>query len=200
MAHLLRNWVALRLRSWRVRRVRGDRQGHGTLVDDARPGGGTLEEAERTSLDQNTAWPKEIAATTIMIAIMIAPMKSSFAIPAEAADTPEYPKKPATMEIRKKISAHLSICSLSTKTAITTHGSATGSKRLGDFWRPYRWPACLCSRSSLARAEASRRGPATLGAVRNSTPLRRPVAAPKLITSERLPTSPIHRNALTTLL
>jgi hypothetical protein len=72
----------------------------------------TSEGSWRRGLVQNTACPKEIAATTIMIAIMIAPINRIFAIPAVAADTPENPKNPATMEIRKNISAHFNISPL----------------------------------------------------------------------------------------
>jgi hypothetical protein len=80
-----------------------------------------------SSVNQNTAWPREIAATIIIIAIMIAPINSIFAIPAVAADTPENPKKPATIEIKKKISAHFSIVRLPAGTAVTTRVSAAGS-------------------------------------------------------------------------
>jgi hypothetical protein len=44
--------------------------------------------------DQITAWPIEIAVTTIMIATMIASMNRILATLAVAADTPENPKNP----------------------------------------------------------------------------------------------------------
>jgi hypothetical protein len=105
-----------------------------------------------TPLVQNTACPKDIAATTIMIAIMIAPINRIFAIPAVAADTPENPKNPATMEIRKNISAHFNISPLPTAAL----SQPAGVELVPNAWETFGanpWPACLRSASSLAIVE-----------------------------------------------
>jgi hypothetical protein len=112
----------------------------------------TSEGSWRRGLVQNTACPKEIAATTIMIAIMIAPINRIFAIPAVAADTPENPKNPATMEIRKNISAHFNISPL----PAAALSQPAGVELVPNAWETFGadpWPACLLSASSLAIVE-----------------------------------------------
>jgi hypothetical protein len=99
----------------RTRRAEEDFSAQGAAIG-WQPGG--ADEAQSSRRDAtpalvwrspNTAWPTDIAATRMMMAMMIAPMNRIFAMPAVAADNPENPKNPATREIKKKISAYLSI-------------------------------------------------------------------------------------------
>jgi hypothetical protein len=73
-------------------------------------------------------------ANKIKIAKMMIAMKNrTLAIPAVAAERPEKPKKPATMEITKKISAHFNTYSSLSLAVPQPSASGSGLGLAGHF-------------------------------------------------------------------